>query len=166
MGFISVNEYRNRSGVTSGRGGWNAHTGEDLVISHDLASCNKPGTKKRTSLRIRVSSGVLKQARWVIGDRIEMLFDPEAGLGLLRRVSVGGNALCGRSKSSGATLTTSWYEGMPSVFPSAACQNVVVDEEGVLFQLPGDVSFTENKREKDLEVRAKRGPAARSISMV
>lgn len=138
MTFISVSEYARKNGVTLRSG---LRVNGDVVISH--YSAGKPRGKEkreRSNLVMRLSKQITKESRWVAGDRIDILFDPETRRGLLQRVGDGGCKLIAASKNS-FSIQCTWYPGMPTVPRSMACKNAKVTDEGILFDLPDDAAF-------------------------
>jgi len=149
MAFISIVQLKESldSSVLRGRHTINA----GLVIATDFSGKNKEG-KNRYSLRVSLSSKLAKESRLIHGDRIDILFDKESSpmRGLITRVKGNGWTLvkAGESKNSRLVTKISMVDGMPT-FPTAQiCENVVISEEGILFDLPDECSFTENLRAK------------------
>lgn len=139
MAFISTASFRKN-------GGSNGTAGRDTVsFSHDLGGKGKGG-KQRTSVRVRIGEQFIKEARWQHGDRIEFLFDPDDGVGLLRRVKSGGYSLSRYNRGASYCIQATWYPGMPSVPRAAECDGVYVTDEGLMFRFPDETSFTENVR--------------------
>lgn len=120
-----------------------------LIISTDLAGINKAG-HKRYSLRLGISGQLAKEARLIAGDTVDVLFDRESNpvRGLIKRVKNDGWALVkGDKNGSKLFLKISNVEGMPTFALTYPC-NAVVTDDGILFDLPHEHSFTENLREK------------------
>lgn len=116
-------------------------SGEDLTMTTDTQATKSNG-ERSYSLRFGVSMALLKEARIMEGDRVDLLFDEEARLGLIKRVTAGGWAVGRRtSTSSKITIQLTWAEGLPSVSGPSACESVSVTDEGILFVLPTGAQF-------------------------
>lgn len=111
--------------------------------------------ERRDSLRlsVRLSASLLKEARWVIGDYVQIYRDGNSDLFLLKR------------ELSGFVISPSAYKNMKGYskklkgtnnvlgriqFPSVKfsknekvsgipCENVTVNEEGVMFVMPKEI---------------------------
>lgn len=147
MNFKSVTEI---SGRAPGRGGQRLLDG--VTISTDRRSPRGHAASEYT-MRFSISQQLTKKARFMPGDRVDVLIDREARLVLIKRVSSGGWALSYRTKSNErAMVQISWCEGLPSVKRSTACSDVQVTEDGIIFKLPDSAVFDRNARLDLLEV--------------
>ena len=128
-----------RSGTRS-RGG--NHCGRETENSLGFASYNKSKNNTRGHVTFAIGNNLLKKARFVVGDRIAILHDAEAKLGLLRRIPAdefnNGNLI---TKSTAKTYLQLQAQYLPC-FPKPNgggirnLDNVVVNDEGILFAWP------------------------------
>jgi len=139
MGFKSVQDVMKNGVRTSGRG-----ASCDVVICTDKSHA-KDADEPRYSLRIKISSRLLKEARYQKGDRVDVLLDTEEKKMLVRRVSNGGWALSFIGDSS-AQVKFSWCAGLPSVAEASPCIDPKVTAEGIVFTLPENAVFDRNVR--------------------
>lgn len=149
MNFKSVTEI---IGKVPGRGGRRLPQG--VSISTDRRS-PKGHAASEFSMRLSISQEIIKKARFMPGDRVDVLIDREARMVLIKRVTSGGWALSYRTKSNErAMVQISWSIGLPSVSQSTPCSEVKVTEDGIIFKLPDCAVFDRNAR---LDVGAERG---------
>jgi hypothetical protein len=108
------------------------------------------GSKKSSSLSITLYTEVMKQLRWVVGDRVEVGFDVESRCFGVRRVPKGGHALSGLStakeernkivgQSCAAVVRVSVPEDLTKVFSDRYDLGIadITEVDGVLM-LPFD----------------------------
>jgi hypothetical protein len=116
----------------------------------------KPVTRKRISkgvavstisnnghayLQVRIDNDTLKEARIEAGDHLDLLFDKEGRLGLIKRVKEGGWMLTGKGESC-ARVRVRWAAGLPFTNGLVECADVTADvATGIMFQLPEGVKF-------------------------
>ena len=121
----------------------------DVCIATDLGPCNKAG-KRTYQMRVTISKDIAKKARIIQGDRLEISFDKDSDppRALIGRITEGGWKAIHTSKSpeAGLVFKIMMCEGMPSFKSASQCEAVVTDE-GILFDLPKNHSFTQNLRE-------------------
>lgn len=147
MNFKSVTEI---SGRAPGRGGQRLLDG--VTISTDRR-VSKGHAGSEYTMRFSISQNLTKKARFMPGDRVDVLIDREARMALIKRVSSGGWALSYRTKSNErAMVQISWCVGLPSVKQSTACSDVQVTEDGIIFKLPDSAVFDRNARLDLMEV--------------
>jgi hypothetical protein len=92
-------------------------------------------------LQVRVDNATLKESRIFAGDSLDVLFDKEGRLGLIRRVKEGGWKLTNQTDTC-ARVRVRWAPGMPHTAEMVEIADVTCDEaEGIMFQLPEGVSF-------------------------
>lgn len=109
----------------------------DVSFHTHITGRNK---KKATfAMVIRLSKSIAKQARLIHGDKIDIAFDVENRMGLIRRVTASQWAL------SNNRIQITIREGMPTTAERVACP-AEVTPEGIQFILPDCVSFTKNMR--------------------
>lgn len=140
MAFKDIQEL---SGASCRRGGGSRVGDDDISFATDLAS-RKSG-EPCYSMRIGIPTHVAKKARLIEGDRIRILFDETAGLGLIKRINGDGWKLTPTHKGGRLVVKVTLRPGMPTVAESCGCPCEITDE-GIVFVLPQDVSFIENLR--------------------
>jgi hypothetical protein len=92
-------------------------------------------------LNVRIDNETLKEARIFVGDRLDVLFDKEGRLGLVKRVKDGGWQLSKHGEKA-ARVRVMWAPGIPHTKEQVECGDVTADEvEGVMFAIPEDASF-------------------------
>jgi hypothetical protein len=92
-------------------------------------------------LQVRIDNETLKEARLFVGDRLDVLFDKEGRLGLVKRVKEGGWQLTTAGDKAGR-VRVRWAPGLPHTSEFVEIFDVTADEtEGVMFQLPEAVTF-------------------------
>ena len=138
-----------RSECGGGRGRGIQAENDSLVISRQKNGRTKRG-EERESLSIRIGKVLCSQSRFVIGDRVDIKVDTEAGLGLICRVLEGGWAISASgfpdfSKVKGTINTgrvalrpaeSSFRILMPDGMQRYVAESVTVKNEGILFALP------------------------------
>ena len=146
MAFKSVREC---FGANAHGGGREKYSSDEVVFATDQAGMKRDG---RYAMRVAIHSTIAKKARLIKGDLVDVLFDEQAKVGLIKRVNDRGWKLTNGHESSRLTVKISMKPGMPSIEKAAGCPCEVTDE-GIVFTLPDSVSFTENLREKASESR-------------
>ena len=131
MTFKSISELAAKAPRTEAKGA-------KLTISTDVAH-KRAGGEEAFSLRFGLSDELLKEARFIAGDRVDVLLDVEARLGLIRRTLQGGWKISGSKAKKVVQMT--WTEGLPSVPTTSACESVTVTDEGIMFELPKTAQF-------------------------
>lgn len=154
MAFVSATEIAKRSN----RGGTRrTRIQEDLVMATDSQrSKNNPGY----ALRIGMTQALAERARFLPGDRVDLLIDAEERRCMIRRVDTGGWKLTSPNPGSAGgrlLLKMKHREGLPTTPVAAACRDVVVSPEGIEFTVPDSARFTGNARLEDERTEA---PAA------
>lgn len=139
MAYVSVRELLKKSDK-----GERVHSNEDVCIS--VNKCGAPD-KDVWALVVSISTSIAKKARFMLGDKVELLFDPEKRIGLLKRTNDGGWSLTsgGKDIKSRMYFKIQFVVGMPSVKQNTGCPSEVTPE-GIEFIFPDEVSFTENLR--------------------
>ena len=138
MEFVSANSFFSKSSNLGGR----APVGDKVVFS--ILKNNKKPKDKAFTLCIRLPQTVAKKARFMAGDRIDVLFHVTSRLVLVKRVRDGRWSFYGDGKS--LTTSLSYRSGMPSVSQATPCEYTITDE-GLVFELPETASFERNLRE-------------------
>ena len=109
-----------------------------LVFTTDASSSG------RRAVRFTLGELLLKKARIINGDKVEVLFDPNDKTGLIRRTDKASVAwsisVRGTNKKS-ADVRITWFPGMPSIAAAAQCESVTVGDEGILFAFPKATTF-------------------------
>lgn len=144
MGFISADEFFKSQRSKCGNA-VNRHS-EDITFA-----TNRTGYKDKTntySMAIGISQSIAKLARIIPGDRVDILFDPEQRIGLIKRVNSGGWKLSGNPKgNSRLYFRVPWHQGMPSAKSTVGCLSEIV-ADGIQFIFPDEISFTQNLRKE------------------
>ena len=143
MSFVTVNQaVKDATGKERYAGRGRTDGGEVLGVLF-ATDVNHGGKKKNShSVRIRLGTDVVKDARLIKGDRVDFLFDPKDKLGKLVRVTDGGWKLTSLAKKSRSlTIKMSWSPGLPSIASPQQCENVVIDGACILFEFPKNTSF-------------------------
>lgn len=153
MAFIAISEILKNAGKeVNPRGRQNSSAG--VICATDKHGNNRKGPRGY-SLRISLSSKIAKEARIIAGDRVDILFDRDSKKqqGMIVRVVNGGwkigvgGGVKHTSPTARLVVKMTYIPGMPS-FPAATeCPSVVM-QEGILFDLPSNCSFTENVRKE------------------
>jgi len=145
MAFKSIDEirktminYRSANGIAS--------INKSLMIG-----IAKNGKQATDQFCLRITESLAREARLLIGDRVDILIDQEARLGLVKRVAKGGWALSLATGSLKANakpgnyynckINCKYIEGLPYCKPSAECENVNVVDEGIMFEIPERAEF-------------------------
>ena len=126
------------------RGG-NGRYPDRLTVS---VTTNGSKVKHSLALVISIPPSLLKKARWVIGDRVELLKDSDKDIFLLKRAIHGYSLspsatgkgmrekLIGKSTVRAMTkmpIPTALKKQRMSTMP---CDSVSVEDEGILFEMP------------------------------
>ena len=127
------------------RGGGTGSFPDCLTVS---VTSNGGKEKKHLSIVIGIPATLLKKARWVIGDRVELLKDSDKDIFLLKR-TVNGYMLSPGSTGKGQTAKMLGKNTMRSMskmplpialkkqrMSTAPCESVTVEDEGILFEMP------------------------------
>ena len=149
MAFVKASELIKSFNKNNNRQARGAKLISDVSIATDLGPLNKSG-KRTYQMRVTISKDIAKKARIIYGDRLEISFDKdcEPPRGLISRVTDGGwkASLTSKSNEAGLVFKIMMCDGMPSFSYGSQCDAVVTDE-GILFDLPKNHSFTHNMRE-------------------
>jgi hypothetical protein len=132
MELISI--YEGESCV-SGRGpGTRENPSESLGFAH------YPPKKKNRSGEVGFLFGekLLKKARFIIGDKIELLHDRDLTYGIFKRVVDGkkGAVICKATSKSYAKIHLRGKPIFPEIRHAINLQNVKVEDEGISFAWP------------------------------
>lgn len=143
MTFVSAYKAaRSVRGVRMGK------TGSDsgVVLATDKQK-SKDGVW-RYSVRINISSDLYERARFLEGDRLDVLFSQELHMAKIVRVEEGGWAASFRPNSSKRILKFALFDGMPTVARSSVCEIVSIETNAITVKLPSGASFEKNLREE------------------
>lgn len=145
MSFISAIEMSKNYGARNGRGRVSAD--QDVCMSTDK-SVQKTGVITY-SLRFSISAKIIKEARFIEGDKVDVLFDFESSPKrvLVVRSLSGGWRLYpnGKAKNSRFNFKITHRPEMPS-FENSTPTKAVVTSEGILFDIPTTAIFGKNAR--------------------
>ena len=101
---------------------------------------NKKTGSKHPSVSFYIGINLMQQARFIKGDMFDILWDKEAGLGLIKRMPNGskyGHHICTKiGKTYGVLQFTTSTEILPDIPTVVNLENVSVDNEGILFAWP------------------------------
>lgn len=147
MAFESLNTLITRSGQATR----NRNIG-GITLATDRQNPKQPGDEVRYTLRLDISADWAKQARLIMGDRVDILIDRESRKMMLKRVHNGGWKLARSGGNGNLKIQVRYVEGMPSVAVSESCTNVELTDDGVVFKVPKSARFDINARkERDEE---------------
>lgn len=152
MGFISVSKLvKEKSSNNRGNGmAITLKTKKRLAMSITVGKEKTPA--KCFVLSFRLSEPLMRDARWITGDFVEFLFDPENCLGLLKRTTdkkagytlTPSNSSCKEaySESKGKSVTAQVrvpIGDLPFFVKKAIkmteCENINLEEEGIMFAI-------------------------------
>jgi hypothetical protein len=88
-----------------------------------------------------IGINLMKEARLILGDRMDVLYDDESKLGLLKRLpsdSVYGNKLSKAGGKSYCKLHVAGTEAFPLISHIISLENVTIAPDGLLFVWPED----------------------------
>ena len=140
MAFKSVRECFDGSPSTGNRGRYKS---DEIIFATDQAGADGD----RYAMRVAIHPSTARKARIMKGDLIDVFFDEEAKVGLVKRDNLQGWKLAANSENSRLTVKIHMRPGMPSIEKATGCPCEVTDE-GIVFTLPDCVSFAENLRAK------------------
>ena len=150
MAFTYLSEFAKKTGFNHfGR----QRNNSDVVIATDICA---QGKKSSYALRVSITAEIAKKARILPGDMVDIAFDQDTSppMGKLTRVISGGwkiGKVGGAKGNSNSRLSVKihFIKGMPSFANATGCV-AIVTEEGIIFDISGDYSFTKNIREENL----------------
>jgi NMD protein affecting ribosome stability and mRNA decay len=146
MTFISAIEISNKYGSSGKRG--------SKISVHDIRIATDKSTNKKTSqtmysLRITVSSDIIKAARFIEGDKVDVLFDLESTpkrILIVRSLKEGWTLIkSNKGEDSRYGFKITHRPEMPSFAEAVDC-DAVVTPEGILFDIPSTAVFGRNAR--------------------
>jgi len=145
MNFISALELNKKYAKKGGRG--------RMVVDHDISLATDKSTSKVGqvvySLRFSISSRIIKEARFIEGDKVDVLFDLESNQKriLIVRSLSGGWSLYSNNKSKNGRFNfkITHRPEFPSFLESTAT-NAIVTSEGILLDIPNTAIFGKNAR--------------------
>lgn len=145
MAFVSAQKLLDECGSPSGRRG--RAGGSDVKFATDIT--RKHGNKDPSpiySVRFSLSAEIMKKARFMPGDKVDVLFDPENNAGLIQRTTSGGWSLSQTSTSPRISIKLTWRPGLPTIASTGCCTDIQVVDEGIMFRFPEATSFGRNAR--------------------
>ena len=150
MAFVSLSSISEASrGIGNYRTGRMPGNRKYLVIGTGSGGKDSKGVTRK-SVVVRISSALAKEARILHGDRLDLLIDKEAKIGLLKRINKGGYAASATGKKQetikpgeyySITIKATYFKGMPILDGYFECESVNISDDGILFDLPKDVTF-------------------------
>jgi len=148
MSFISALEINKKYGCGSGRGRGRIYSDHDIYLATDKSVAKT--NQIVYSLRFSVSQKLIKEARFIHGDKVDVLFDFESNPKriLIVRSLVGGWSLYANSKTKNARFNfkITHRPELPS-FTESTPTSAVVTSEGILFDIPPTAIFGRNARD-------------------
>lgn len=145
MSFISAIELSKKYSHKTGRG--RSAVQQDIYLATDK-SVAKTG-QVVYSLRFSLSAKLVKEARFIEGDKVDVLFDFESDPKriLIVRSLAGGWSLYKnvKTKEGRYNFKITYRPEMPS-FTQSTPANAVVTSEGILFDIPSTAIFGRNAR--------------------
>ena len=114
-------------------------TGRECKNSLGYARYKHKGGKQGDQVSFLIGHILMKKARLIIGDRMDVLYDEESKLGLLKRVTgenIGNKISKAQSKSYGKLHVAASLGPFPVVDGIVNLENVTVDDQGILFAWP------------------------------
>jgi hypothetical protein len=148
MTFISALEIANKYGFSSRRG--IATSKSDIRIATDKSFTKKTNITNY-SLRISISNDIVKQARFIEGDKVDILFDLESTpkrILIVRSIKEGWTLVANtKAKDTRYGFKITQRPEMPSFNEPIDC-DAVVTPEGILFDIPSTAVFGKNAREE------------------
>jgi hypothetical protein len=109
-------------------------------------------------MRFSLSPEIIAKARFMPGDKVDILFDQDARAGLIKRTSIGGWSLSQTPASQRFSIKLTWREGLPTIANTDGCTDVQVTDEGIIFKFPDGASFDHNARAEPVPVTAEDEP--------
>lgn len=105
--------------------------------------------KRTEQLVIRISKELCIESRFIPGDRLDVLVDKDARIGLIKRVKDGGYAASVNGIKQDKikdgyypiTLKMTWVQGMPKPSESVYTEDVEVKHDGIYFNIPEQVEI-------------------------
>jgi hypothetical protein len=114
-----------------------------LGYSRIITLKNK-GKKTPPPTSFYIGTKLTKKARFILGDKLDVLYDKESGLGLIKRMlpTQRGNTLTHSGQKKGHTCSAYGltvgpkYFDFPYTESTINLENVTIDDEGILFSWP------------------------------
>jgi len=149
MAFISLSGIKKDQSTRNG----GLRSKSELAISVCNGSKLKSGHKTKV-LNFRLADSLINRARFMVGDRLDVLFDKTNGIGMIKRDNQGSMTLSRNSKNASSTrLTLTLRKGMPAVRNTFGCDSVEVDTDGTIqFKLPDDYYIYGEDVKEDLKL--------------
>ena len=133
MEFLSL--YDIASASSKGRVGRQHRSDSDEVMLSIVKSGQNKGGKDRNALSVKISKQLAQKARFIFGDRLDILISSDGSTGLIKRVKSGGFAASSSgSRTSDIYIKVTWYEGMPKPEQKTYCPATLTDD-GITFKL-------------------------------
>lgn len=145
MAFISASQVAQANSTRGGYGRTGQKQNKSVRIGMTTNGPRKDKSR-REAITIRFTQDVAREARILPNDRVDIMFDRENGLGLIKRINKGGYAatIAGGLKQTevkpgqyySIIVKFTHYKGMPFFNEPEECENVTITDEGVLFAMP------------------------------
>ena len=135
MAFQSVKELTGK-----GRYGRSRVSDSDLVFACHEATRKDSQQERMFAVVFRFSDALCKVAGIKTGDKLDVLFDKDSHMGLIRKSVDGWSAsLAGKT----LVMKIMFRPGLPSIKDSAPCEGVEARRDGIYFFLPPDAVWSE-----------------------
>ena len=132
-----------------GGGGRRGHKYMTQINNAIRFSETKNGNNRK-SLTFTIGIDIVKKYRLLIGDSVDVLFDADDRIALIRRVQTGGYTVCGsgipasdviEGKYYRSIVKCSRYDGMPSTDMSVFVTDIEITDDGIMFKFPDSVNM-------------------------
>ena len=108
-------------------------------VKNEIAyNINKASREKEGKFQFILYVGInlIKKARFMDGDRVDVQISQDGKYGLIKRITTGGRALSRKHAKNTGKIAGAYNEVLPWVDSITTLENVVVDDEGILFEWP------------------------------
>jgi len=106
-------------------------------VKNGLAYAINKGSGKNDLVAVfYIGINLMKKAKFIAGDRMDIQKSADGKYGLIKRINKGGYALSMKHTKNTGKISTSFIDELPRVNSLTVLENVVVDDEGILFEWP------------------------------
>ena len=112
-------------------------------VKNEIAyNINKASREKEGHFQFILYVGInlIKKARLIDGDRVDVQMSQDGKYGLIKRVPSGGRALSRKHAKNTGKIAGAYNESLPWVNSIITLENVVIDDEGILFEWPASTT--------------------------
>jgi len=114
--------------------------GKGQAKSNVSISVNGKG-KNIACLVVRIGSDIMKVARFIKGDRVDILVDKEAGLLLIKRDPNGRYKISGAKNNNSGAIKATLFTGFPYPEELKSMVNISYPDAGILCELPENMRY-------------------------